>query len=174
MNFNKKMTIIIIISIIGILYIPLRLVSLKNNLIPIQGSLIEVTKSSTRIPFYRFRLSDYPNIFYNSGTGFLSNLKSDKEILYKSVNKEITFFINRKDFSKLGKGDDVKYVGLQKKNVFIDLFYYDYSSFGKVFFSMFCILMMCLNLYGRYAFKTKIFEIFILFYLFYVILILIL
>lgn len=174
MNFNIKPVIIIIVSIIGILYIPSKLMILKNSLVPIRGSIIEVTKSYTRVPFYKFRLSNHSNLFYNSGTGILSNLKDDKEILYTNINKEVDFFINKKDIPGLEKGEDIKYIGLQRKNVLIDMFYYQFSQLGKLPFFIFCILMMCLNVYGVYTFKIRIFELLIILYLVYGILILVL
>lgn len=174
MNFNIKPVMIIIVSIIGILYVPSKLMILKNNLIPVKGTIVEVAKSYTRVPFYKFRLSNHSNLFYNSGTGLLSNLKDDKEILYTNVNKEIDFFINKTESSKLEKGEDIKYIGLQGKNVLIDMFYYQFSQLGKLPFFIFCILMMCLNVYGVYTFKIRIFEILIVLYLFYGILILVL
>jgi hypothetical protein len=174
MNSNIRFFVIIIVSVIGILYVPLKLIILNNNLTPIQGSLIEVKKSGTRIPFYRFRISDYSNIFYNGGTGLLSNFKSDREILYNKNNKKITFFISKSDTSRIKKGKDIKYIGLQKNNIHIDLFYYQFSQLGKLPFFIFCILMMCLNVYGTYAFKRRVFEVLILLYLFYEILILVL
>ena len=70
MNAGKFL--IILISIIGILYIPFRMQVLKNHLVEINGILEEVEKSGTRKPYYRFKLGNYPNnIFYNSGNGFL-------------------------------------------------------------------------------------------------------
>lgn len=174
MNFNIKIFIIVLISIAGILYVPLKLIVLKSNLISINGTLTEVTKSFTRVPFYKFRIADYSNELYNSGTGVLSNLKDDKKILYNKNDKNITFFVNKKDFLKLKKGKDIQYIGLQKKNVFIDIFYYYFSQFGKLPFFIFCILMMCLNAYAIYTFKLKIFEFLIVVYLFYGILILVL
>ncbi len=159
---------------VGILYVPLKLLILKSNLTPVQGLLTKVEKSYTRIPFYRFHLSNDPTLFYNSGTGFLSNLKNDKEILYKGMNKEITFFVNKKDISKTKKETDIQYIGLQKKNVLIDLYYYFFSGFWDVVFSILCILMMGLNLYALYTFKIKLFQIFTFIYLFYGILILLL
>lgn len=174
MSFNISPRMIIIVSIIGILYIPAKLMILKNSLIPIKGLVMEVTKSSTRIPFYKFRLSNHSNLFYNSGTGVLYKLKNDKEILYTSINKEIHFFISKADVSRLEEGKDVKYIGLQQKNVLIDLFYYKFSQLGKLPFFIFCILMMCLNTYGIYTFKIRIFEFLIILYLVYGILILVL
>ncbi|WP_294287576.1 hypothetical protein [uncultured Chryseobacterium sp.] len=174
MNFSSKPMMIIIVSMIGILYIPAKLMILKNSLIPIKGSVAEVNKSLTRIPFYKFRLSGHSNLFYNSGTGVLSNLKNDKEILYTNINREIDFFISKTDVLRLEKGKEVRYIGLQKKNVWIDLFYYQFSQLGKIPFFIFCILMMCLNTYGIYTFKLRIFEFMIISYLVYGILILIL
>lgn len=174
MKYNKRMLLIIIISVTGILYVPLRIVLLKNNITPISGLLTEVEKTYTRIPSYKFKTSNYQSVFYNSGKGFLSKFKNDKVLLYKGINKEITFYINEKDFSKLDAGQNIKYIGLQKKNILIDLFYYYYSDFNKVFFSLIFLFIMCLNVYGLYIIKTKIFEYFLIIYLCYLILILIL
>lgn len=169
-----KTLIIILISIIGILYVPFQIFYLKSQLVPIIEIITKVEKSHTRIPSYKFKTSNYQSVFYNSGTGFLSKFKNDKVLLYKGINKEITFYINENDFSKLDAGQNIKYIGLQKKNILIDLFYYYYSDFNKVFFSLIFLFIMCLNVYGLYIIKTKIFEYFLIIYLCYLILILIL
>ncbi|MGD1320660.1 hypothetical protein [Chryseobacterium sp. 2R14A] len=173
MNFKIKIF-VIIISFVGILYIPFKLFVLKSNLVGISGKVTVVKKSFTRIPFYRFRITDYSNEFYNDGTGLLSNLKDDKKILYNTADKQITFFVNKNDLAKLEYKKDIQYIGLQKENVFIDIFYYYFSKFGKIPFFIFCILMMCLNAYAIYTFKSKIFEFLLIAYLLYGILILVL
>lgn len=174
MNFKIKTFVIVLISIAGILYVPLKLILLKNNLVSINGVLTEVTKSFTRVPFYRFHIADYSNEFYNSGSGVLSNLKDDKKILFNKNYKNVTFFVNKEDLPDLKNGKDIQYIGLQKKNVFVDVFYYYFSQLGKIPFFIFCILMMCLNAYAIFTFKHKIFEFLLIAYLFYGILILVL
>lgn len=167
-----KSMMIIIFSIIGILYVPSKLMILNNDLIPVSGSVTEVKKSSTRIPFYRFRISNRSNLFYNSGTGLLSNLKNDKEVLYNNMNKEVGFFISKMDLPSIEKGKDINYIGLEKKNVLIDLFYYEFSQLGKLPFFFFGMLVTGFNAYGIYTFRKKIFELLAIFYLFYSFLIL--
>lgn len=174
MNFKIKIFIIVVISIVGILYVPFKLIVLKKNLVDISGTVTDVKKSFTRVPFYSFRISESSNEFYNDGTGVLSNLKDDKKILYNRADKHITFFVNKNDLLNLEYRKDIQYIGLQKENVLIDIFYYYFSKFRKIPFFIFCILMMCLNAYAIYTFRLKIFEILIISYLFYGILILIL
>jgi len=172
---NSKMKIfIIILSIIGISYIPVKLMFLKNNLSPIEGTIREVTKSTNRFAYYQFYIDHYPNVFYNSGTGVLSFFKSDERILKFNINRKIKFYINSEDIEKLKKGEEVIYIGLQDKNIIIDVFYYYFSKLNKIPFFLFCILMMCLNFYGISILKNKIFEILLTVYLFLGMLILIL
>lgn len=165
---------IIVISVIGILYVPVRLLILKNNLNPIQGTVKNVEKSSDRFSYYQFHIDQYPNTFYNSGTGLLSFFKDDEKILKFNIDREIRFYINSEDIEKLKKGEKVIYMGLQGKNIIIDIFYYHFSKLSKMPFFLFCILMMCLNFYGIFILKSKIFEILLTVYLFLGMLILIL
>ncbi|KUY30383.1 hypothetical protein [Elizabethkingia ursingii] len=167
MKFNKKYFRIILISLTGLLLIPFKLIILSNNLIPINGIITEVHKSSTRIPYYSFKLSKDSTIFYNSGTGILSNLKNDREILYSEKNKELSFYIDKGDLPKLNTGKEIKYIGLQKTNVLIDLYYHLVSGLWNFIFGMLCIIMMALNTYALYHYKNKVFEVLIIIYLFY-------
>lgn len=165
MKSAKKSLKIVLISAIALLFLPLKLIILNNNLVPINGVIKEVEKSSTRIPYYKFRLSDDSTIYYNSGRGLLSNIKTDKEILYNEKNKEISFYISKVDFSKLNKGEEIKYIGLEKRNVLIDLYYHSVSGLWNIVLGMFCIVMMALNTYAVYTYKKKVFEVFIIIYM---------
>jgi len=165
---------IIIISVIGILYVPASLMILKNNLNLIQGTVKNVEKSSDRFSYYQFHIDQYPNTFYNSGTGLLSFFKDDEKILKFNINREIRFYINSKDIEKLKKGEKIFFIGLEGENIIIDIFYYHFSKFSKIPFFLFCILMMCLNFYGVFILKSKTFEILLTIYLFLGMLILIL
>lgn len=165
MKSAKKSLKIVLISAIALLFLPLKLIILNNNLVPINGVIKEVEKSSTRIPYYKFRLSDDSTIYYNSGRGLLSNIKTDKEILYNGKNKEISFYISKVDFSKLNKGEEIKYIGLEKRNVLIDLYYHSVSGLWNVVLGMLCIVMMALNTYAVYTYKKKVFEVFIIIYM---------
>lgn len=165
MKSTKKSLKIVLISAIALLFLPLKLIILNNNLVPINGVIKEVEKSSTRIPYYKFRLSDDSTIYYNSGRGLLSNIKTDKEILYNEKNKEISFYISKVDFSKLNKGEEIKYIGLEKRNVLIDLYYHSVSGLWNVVLGMLCIVMMALNTYAVYTYKKKVFEVFIIIYM---------
>lgn len=165
MKSAKKSLKIVLISAIALLFLPLKLIILNNNLVPINGVIKEVENSSTRIPYYKFRLSDDSTIYYNSGRGLLSNIKTDKEILYNGKNKEISFYISKVDFSKLNKGEEIKYIGLEKRNVLIDLYYHSISGLWNVVLGMLCIVMMALNTYAVYTYKKKVFEVFIIIYM---------
>ncbi|SKB39791.1 hypothetical protein SAMN05660841_00278 [Sphingobacterium nematocida] len=165
MKSTKKSLKIVLISAIALLFLPLKLIILNNNLVPINGVIKEVEKSSTRIPYYKFRLSDDSTIYYNSGRGLLSNIKTDKEVLYNGKNKEISFYISKVDFSKLNKGEEIKYIGLEKRNVLIDLYYHSISGLWNVVLGMLCIVMMALNTYAVYTYKKKVFEVFIIIYM---------
>lgn len=165
MKSTKKSLKIVLISAIALLFLPLKLIILNNNLVPINGVIKEVENSSTRIPYYKFRLFDDSTIYYNSGRGLLSNIKTDKEILYNGKNKEISFYISKVDFSKLNKGEEIKYIGLEKRNVLIDLYYHSVSGLWNVVLGMLCIVMMALNTYAVYTYKKKVFEVFIIIYM---------
>lgn len=165
MKSTKKSLKIVLISAIALLFLPLKLIILNNNLVPINGVIKEVENSSTRIPYYKFRLFDDSTIYYNSGRGLLSNIKTDKEILYNGKNKEISFYISKVDFSKLNKGEEIKYIGLEKRNVLIDLYYHSISGLWNVVLGMLCIVMMALNTYAVYTYKKKVFEVFIIIYM---------
>lgn len=165
MKFDKKSLKIVLISVIGLLFLPIKLIILNNNLTPIQGTITEVQKSSTRVPYYKFRLSGDSTLYYNSGRGIISNIKNDRDILYNGKNKEISFYIDKKDLSNRNKGKEIQYIGLEKRNVLIDLYYHSVSGLWNFVFGMFCIVMMALNTYAVYTYKQKLFEIFIVIYL---------
>lgn len=161
-------------SIIGILYVPLQILYVKNQLVPLEKVILNIEKSHTRIPYYKFNVQGSPIKYYNSGNGFLSFLKNDGKLLKENINENLDYYINKKDLSINENSKDIFYIGLNKKNVFIDIFYSHFTGFGKFLFFLFCIFIMCLNIYGIYIIKNKIFEIFLTFYIFYSIIILIL
>ncbi|KKO89198.1 hypothetical protein AAW12_24045 [Sphingobacterium sp. Ag1] len=165
MKLNKRSLKIVILSVIGLLFLPVKLFILKNDLKPISGVITEVKKSSTRVAYYKFKLAGDSSLYYNSGRGLLSNFKNDKETLYNRKDKVINFYINKKDLSAINKGREIKYMGLNNQNLWIDLYYHSVSALWNVVFGMLCIVMMALNTYAVYTYKHKLFEKFIILYL---------
>ncbi|WP_300670306.1 hypothetical protein [Soonwooa sp.] len=165
MKFSKTSIFIILISVLGIIYLPLKLIILKNNLIPITGNIVDVSRTYTKSVTYQFRIANYPNLFHSNTGGILSDFKNDKAILFKSLHKDITFFINKNDHKKLLEGKDIVYLGVDKDYLFVDLFNYYYSGFGAAFYAFLCLFMVTLNVFGIYTYKHKIFTILALIYL---------
>lgn len=170
----KATVIIILISVIGIIYLPFKIFYLKSKLIPIKEVIKNVEKSHTRIPYYKFKVQRNLVEYYNSGNGLLSFFKNDEKILKRNINNELKFYINKEYTRDLEKNNKIFYIGLHNEHVYIDIFYYYFTGLGKFLFFLFCILIMCLNLYGVYVIKNRIFEIFLMYYIFYSIIILIL
>lgn len=161
-------TFVILLSIVGIFYIPGKILISNSDLVEVNATVTEVRKSGNRVPYFIFKTKEYPDIFYNSGNGTLSYFKDDEAILKNSTNKKLTFYINGNE--NLESNEDKFYVALDSKSKWTDLFYYNIRSFTKFFFAMFCFLLMIMNVIAIYRYKMKLFEIsftvyFVLFFL---------
>lgn len=110
---------LIILSIVGILYIPVRMIITASSLKEIQGTIKEVHPSSTRIPYYTFTLKEYPCSFYNKGNGTLSLLKTAP----KAGENAISLMIKTDDISLIQHKTSVFYFAINQKNKLIDVYY---------------------------------------------------
>jgi len=150
-------TFVILLSIVGIFYIPWKILISNSDLIEVNATVTEVRKSGNRVSYFIFETKEYPGFFYNSGNGTLSYFKDDEAILKNSTNKKLTFYINKNE--NLESNDEKFYVALDLKSKWTDLFYYNIRSFTKFFFAMFCFLLMIMNFIAIYRYKMKLFEI---------------
>jgi len=150
-------TFIILLSIIGILYIPGKILISNSDLKEVNATVTEVRKSGNRVPYFEFKTKEYPGVFYNSGNGTLSYFKNDQANLKNSINKKLTFYINKNE--NLDTDGDKFYIALDSKSKWTDLFYYNIKSFTKIFFAMFCFFLMVINVIAIYTYKMKLFEI---------------
>lgn len=149
--------IIILISVLGLLYVPVSILLSNHNLIQVHATVTKVIATKNRRPYYKFQVKEYPGVFYNSGNGLLSYFKKDQSILNNSLNKIIEFNISENDISATSNNEKF-YIGLEGKSKLIDLFYYNFSSYKKFIFSVLCLIMMVLNLYGIFKFEIIIFR----------------
>ncbi|MBV6881217.1 hypothetical protein NG800_014755 [Epilithonimonas ginsengisoli] len=156
-------TFVILLSIVGIFYIPGKILISNSDLIEVKATVTEVRKSGNRVPYYKFKTKEYPGVFYNSGNGMLSYFKNDEAILKNSINKKLTFYINENE--NLENDDDKFYVALNSKSKWTDLFYYNIRSFTKFFFAIFCLFLLIINTIAIYRYKMKLFEISFMVYL---------
>ncbi|KFC23606.1 hypothetical protein IO89_03230 [Epilithonimonas lactis] len=150
-------------SVVGIFYIPGKILISNNALKQVSATVTEVRKSGNRVAYFMFETKEYPGIFYNSGNGMLSYFKDDQAILNTSINKKLTFFINESE--TLESGEDKFYIALKTKSKWTDLFYYNIKSFTKFFFSLFCLFLLIINTIAIYRYKMKLFEITFMVYL---------
>lgn len=156
--------IVITLSILGILYIPLRMLITISSLKEIQGTIKEVYSSSTRIPYYTFTLNEYTCSFYNKGNGTLSLLKNAPE----AQKKTVSLMIKTDDTSLLQHKTSVFYFAFNQKNKLIDVYYSIVrpevlTHFITLFFYF---LILLFNIIGAYlAPKQDIFANFIKLYL---------
>ena len=150
-------TFVILMSIIGIFYIPGKILISNNALKEVNATVTEVSKSGNRVPYFKFKTKEYPGIFYNSGNGMLSYFKDDEAILKNSINKKLTFYINENE--NLESEDDKFYIALDSKSKWTDLFYYNIKSFTKFFFAVFCLFILIINAIAIYRYKMQLFEI---------------
>lgn len=171
-QYTKTSIFIVLISVLGILFVPSKLILIKNSLVSVSETVKSFNKSATRIPYFQFNTYERNNLYLNSGNGILSFFKEDDEILKNNLNRKISFFLTKSDFNKKNENDELFYIGLQHKNVWIDVVYYFFTFPVKMIFVFFILLVMCLNAYGFYVIKNKRFEYFLKFYLLYFILIL--
>ncbi|UCA61647.1 hypothetical protein KB553_08945 [Chryseobacterium rhizoplanae] len=155
---------IIIISILGILYIPLRMVIKSYALEEIQGTVKDVHASSNRIPYYTFSLEEYPCSFYNKGNGTLSLLKTPP----KQGEQSVSLMIQSEDRSLLNSNEAVFYFAFHQKEKLIDLYYSVVRPgiFTHFTFLFFYFLVLLLNVLGAYRYpKQNVFTHFIKGYL---------
>lgn len=144
-------------SVVGIFYIPGKILISNHSLMEVNATVSEVRKSGNRVPYYKFKTKEYPGVFYNSGNGMLSYFKNDEVILKNSINKKLTFYINENE--NLENDDDKFYVALNSKSKWTDLFYYNIRSFTKFFFAVFCLFLLIINTIAIYRYEMKLFEI---------------
>lgn len=156
-------TFVILMSVVGIFYIPGKILISNHSLMEVNATVSEVRKSGNRVPYYKFKTKEYPGVFYNSGNGMLSYFKNDEAILKNSINKKLTFYINENE--NLENDDDKFYVALNSKSKWTDLFYYNIRSFTKFFFAIFCLFLLIINTIAIYRYKMKLFEISFMVYL---------
>lgn len=156
--------IVITLSILGILYIPLRMLITTSSLKEIQGTIKEVHPSSTRIPYYTFTLNEYTCSFYNKGNGTLSLLKDTPE----AQKKTVSLMIKNNNTSLLQHKTSVFYFAFNQKNKLIDV-YYSIVRPGVLphFITLFFyFLILLFNILGAYLLpKQDIFSKFIKLYL---------
>ncbi|WP_419494127.1 hypothetical protein [Chryseobacterium bernardetii] len=155
---------ITIISILGILYIPLRMVIKSYALEKIQGTVRDVHASSNRIPYYTFSLEEYPCSFYNKGNGTLSLLKTPP----KQGEQSVCLMIQSEDRSLLNSNEAVFYFTFHQKEKLIDLYYSVVRPgiFTHFTFLFFYFLVLLLNVLGAYLYpKQNVFTHFIKGYL---------
>ncbi|MGJ1197852.1 hypothetical protein ACR777_17160 [Sphingobacterium spiritivorum] len=159
----------ILLSVIGILYIPLTALYRYNNLVPVTGTVTELIKTRTRIPYYKFRLAEYDNMFYHPGRGTLTLFKDD---LLKSDNP-VEFYILKGDAGKLNKGEEILYMGFENKDIGIDVFYSITKPGLLIQFLtlIFYFTIMCLNACCAYRYREKWSErLIVLYFLFFILL----
>lgn len=153
-----------IISILGILYIPLRMVIKSYALEKIQGTVRDVHASSNRIPYHTFSLEEYPCSFYNKGNGTLSLLKTPP----KQGEQSVSLMIQSEDRSLLNSNEAVFYFAFHQKEKLIDLYYSVVRPgiFTHFTFLFFYFLVLLLNVLGAYLYpKQNVFTHFIKGYL---------
>lgn len=150
-------TFVILLSIIGIFYIPGKILISNSDLMQVNATITEVRKSGNRVSYFIFKTKEYPGVFYNSGNGMLSYFKNDEGILNNSINKRLTFYIDNNE--NLESNDEKFYIALDSKSKWTDLFYYNIRFFTKFFFAMFCFLLLIMNVIAIYRYKMKLFEI---------------
>lgn len=144
---------VIIFSILGVLYIPFRMVMKLYSLEKIQGTVKEVRSSSNRIPYYTFTLQEYSCSFYNKGNGTLSLLKSPP----KPGEQTSSLMIQSADKSLLKSNETIFYFAFHEKDKLIDLYYSIvrpgiFTHFISIFFSFF---LLFLNALGAYLYPRQ-------------------
>jgi len=157
----KKVT--LVLAVIGILYIPLTCYYRYHHLTTVTGTLKEVVKTRTRIPYYEFYLNEYDNMFYNEGRGWLSIFKKD----IQETEKPVSFSILTSDAPSLGAGEPILYIGFNQQNVWIDLLYSvkEPNIFIHLFQLMLYFIEAFLLVICIYIYKMRLFEILFIIYL---------
>lgn len=150
-------TFVILLSVLGIFYIPAKILISNHNLKEIDATVTKIKKSGDRVSYYLFETKEYSGVFYNSGNGTLSYFKNDETILKNSVGKKMNFYIVENE--NLQNSDDKFYVALDLQSKWTDLFYYNIRSFTKFFFAVFCIFLMTVNAIASNRYKMKVFDI---------------
>ncbi|MCD9854259.1 hypothetical protein LUD75_06060 [Epilithonimonas sp. JDS] len=161
-------TFVILMSVVGLFYIPGKILISNNALKEVNATVTEVRKSGNRVPYFIFKTKEYPGVFYNSGNGMLSYFKDDQAILKTSINKKLTFYIDENE--NLESDKDKFYIALESKAKWTDLFYYNIRSFTKFFFALLYFFILIINAIAIYRYHMKLFEIifmvyFVLFFL---------
>lgn len=82
-------------------------------------SIIEVNKSSSRIPTYSFKTSEYQSNFINEGNGVLHFLLEKPENSTKGL-----FYIRNEDAKLLRTTENVYYFGLNGNSKLLDSYYF--------------------------------------------------
>lgn len=149
---------IILFSVLGLLYAPVKILISNNNLVQIHGTVEEVEKTTHRKPYYMFKMKESPDAFYNSGNGLLSYIKNDQSILYNPVKNKITFSADLNDSKSVNNDGKRFYIGLDAKSKFIDLYYYNFTSYKKFLFVIFCMILLFFNTFAMYKYKLPIFR----------------
>ncbi|WP_293915583.1 MULTISPECIES: hypothetical protein [unclassified Sphingobacterium] len=143
----------ILISVIGMLYIPLKALYRYHTLVPVTGTVTELIKTRTRIPYYKFRVAEYDNMFYHPGRGTLTLFKNEP---IKS-NAPIIFYILKGDAGNLNTGEQILYIGFGNKNKAVDVFYSITKPglFVQFLTLIFYFTILCLNVLCTYRYKEK-------------------
>ena len=118
MKSNLK-TSTLILSFIGLTFLPIAMLIQYNLLITIEGVLSEVNKSSHRTPYYKLNLNGYKSTFQNKGNGLLSFLKP--AIVYNK--KPVYFKILKDNLPFVNTYEKTTYIGFNGKDTLIDLYY---------------------------------------------------
>lgn len=144
---------VIIFSILGILYIPFRMVIKSYALEKIQGTVKQVRASSNRIPYYTFSLEEYPCSFYNKGNGTLSLLKTPP----KPGEQSASLMIQSSDRSLLNSNESIFYFAFHPKDKLIDLYYSIVRPgiFTHFTFLFLYFLILLLNVLGAYRYPKQ-------------------
>ena len=155
MKSNLK-TVTLIFSFIGLTFLPITMLIQYNRLVPIEGVLSEVNKSTNRIPYFKFNLNGYKCTFENQGNGLLSLLKpaiiyNEKPVYFKILKDDLPFVNTYLKFS---------YIGFNGKHTLIDLYYciIKPSLFIQIFLMCCTIALAGLNFICLYSYKQRIFK----------------
>lgn len=148
-------TFTLICTFIGLLSIPITMFIQYQRLVPIEGVLSEVNKTSNRTPYFKFNLHGYNCTFINKGNGTLSYLKP--AIVYNEA--PVNFKILKYDLQFVNTYGKITYIGFGGKNTLIDLYYCitKPSLFIQIFLVFCGSILVVLNMICHYRYKQKIF-----------------
>ena len=155
MKSNLK-TITFILSFIGLTFLPITMLIQYNRLVPIEGILSEVNKSTNRISYFKFNLSGYKCTFENKGNGLLSLLKpaiiyNEKPVYFKILKDDLPFVNTYLKFT---------YIGFNGKHTLIDLYYciVKPSLLIQIFLICCTVVLFGLNFICHYRYKQIVFK----------------